>query len=85
MFFEDSQVEDDTFMEVGRIMQRSWTARWPSSSGPAVCRQPAGSEDDWHGPTLYFTSAPMALRPELPSAVARAGRCGARAPGRPQS
>jgi hypothetical protein len=62
MFFEDSEVEDETFMEVGRIMQRSWMAAMAAQfPGRQFVVELLDSEDDWHGPTLYLASAPLAL------------------------
>ena len=59
MPFEDSEVEDATFMEVGRIMQRSWMAALAEQfPGRQFVVELLDSEDDWHGPTLYLTSAP---------------------------
>jgi len=59
--FEDSEVEDETFMEVGRIMQRSWVAALAAQfPGRRVVVELLDFEDDWHGPTLSLTSAPPA-------------------------
>jgi hypothetical protein len=59
MPFEDSEIEDETFMQVGRIMQRTWVAalaeQFPGRQFVVVLLD---SEDSWHGPTLRLTSAP---------------------------
>jgi hypothetical protein len=60
MFFEDSEVEDETFVEVGRIMQRSWVAALAEQfPGRQFAVELLDSEDDWHGPTLYVTSVTL--------------------------
>jgi hypothetical protein len=59
MPFEDSEVEDETFLEVARILQHSWLAalaeQFPDRQ---FVVELLDSDDDWHGPTLYLTSAP---------------------------
>jgi hypothetical protein len=61
MPFEDSPVEDETFMDVGRIMQRSWLAALGEQfAGRQFVVELLGSEENWHGPTLCATSAPPA-------------------------
>jgi hypothetical protein len=61
MPFEDSEVEDETFMEVGRIMQRCWAAALAEQlPGRDFAVELLDSEDDWHGPALYLTSLPLA-------------------------
>jgi len=83
MLFENRPVEDETFMDVGRIMQRSWLAALGEQfPGRQFVVELLGFEEDWHGPALYATSAPPAGPGNLKSRVARGG---ARAPGRPQS
>ena len=60
MFFEDSEVEDETFMEVGRMMQRSWIAALAEQfPGRRFAVELRDFEDDWHGPTLYVTSVTL--------------------------
>lgn len=59
MLIEDSEVEDETFMEVGRIMQRCWTAALAEQFlGREFVVELLDWEDDWHGPTLYLMSGP---------------------------
>jgi hypothetical protein len=61
MPFEDSEVEDETFLEVGRILRRSWLAALAEQfPGRRFVVELLDSEDDWNGPTLYLTSAPPA-------------------------
>jgi len=60
MPFEDSAVEDETFMDIGRIMRLSWTAALAEQfPGREFVVELLGWEDDWHGPTLYVTSVPL--------------------------
>jgi hypothetical protein len=61
MPFEDSEVEDETFLEVARILRRGWLAALAEQfPDRRVVVELLDSEDDWHGPTLYLTSAPPA-------------------------
>jgi hypothetical protein len=61
MPFEDTPVEDETFMEVGRIMQRSWMAALAEQfPGRRFVVELLDSEEDWHAPTLCLTSVPLA-------------------------
>ena len=58
MLSEDSELEDETFMEIGRVMQRSWIAALAEQfPGRQFAVELLDSEDDWHRPTLYLTSA----------------------------
>ena len=58
MLSEDSELEDETFMEIGRVMQRSWIAALAEQFlGRQFAVELLDSEDDWHRPTLYLTSA----------------------------
>jgi hypothetical protein len=58
---EDSEVEDETFLEVARILRRGWLAALAEQfPDRRVVVELLDSEDDWHGPTLYLTSAPPA-------------------------
>ena len=59
MPIEDSEVEDETFMEIGQVMQRSWRAALAAQfPGREFVVKLLDWEDDWHGPTLYLTSGP---------------------------
>jgi hypothetical protein len=59
MPIEDSPQEDEMFMEVGRTMQRCWTAALAEQfPGREFVVELLGWEEDWHGPTLYLKSAP---------------------------
>ena len=60
MLSEDSELEDETFMEIGRVMQRSWIAALAEQfPGRQFAVELLDSEDDWHGPTLYLTSVTL--------------------------
>jgi hypothetical protein len=65
MPIEDSELEDETFLEVGQIMQRSWRAalaeQFPDRE---FVVELLGSEEDWNGPTLYLTSGPRKYPPD---------------------
>ena len=58
---EESDVEDETFMEIGRIMQRGWMAALAEQfPGREFVVELLDSEEDWHGPTLYLMSVASA-------------------------
>lgn len=59
MPFEDSEVEDAVFMEVGRIMRRSWMAALAEQfPGRQFFLELLDSEDDWHGPLRSLRPSP---------------------------
>jgi hypothetical protein len=59
MPIEDSEIEDETFLEVAQIMQRSWRAALAEQfPGREFVVELLDSEDDWNGATLYLVSGP---------------------------
>ena len=57
MPIEDSEIEDETLMEVGEIMRRAWTAALAEQfPGREFVIELLDSEEDWNGPTLYLRS-----------------------------